>query len=85
MSDKYWHELSTLDRSEAKQLLKTDKAVQAEYLAPKWCGLGQDALLYMEGCCSLLLNNNSVTKSLCSCHSTEEGTEPCDFYIKQEG
>lgn len=62
---KYWHELSTLDRHEAKQLLQTDAAVQAAYLAPKWCGLGQDALLYMDGCWSLLLTEESVYPALC--------------------
>lgn len=80
MTQKYWHELSLLDRSKEKQRLKTDQAIQAEYLAPKWCSLGQDALLYMDGCWSLLLDENSITEQFCSCLSTEEGIATCHFY-----
>jgi len=61
----YWHELSSEDRSKEKERLKTDQAIQAEYLAPKWCSLGQDALLYMDGCWSLLLTEESVYPDFC--------------------
>ena len=71
----YWHELSEADRQEAKQRLKTDKAIQAEYLAPKWCGLGQDALLYIDGCWSLLLTEESVYEDFC---------KTCDMYNQDE-
>ena len=71
MIKQYWHELSSLNRSEEKQRLKTDVAVQAEYLAPKWCGLGQDALLYIDGCWSLLLTDD-VNESFC---------KGCDAYV----
>lgn len=78
----YWHELIPEERTKAKQELKTDQAIAATYKAPRWCSLGQDALLYIEGCWSLLLNEDSVNEQYCSCtRSGEDGVvEGCDFY-----